>query len=418
VSLRTRLALFIAVAVAVALLAQGGLGYLDFRTTVLHDVDRDARQEAERLARRLAPGVDDDHPAPDDGSAPVPARVLRGGRVLRALGGPFPAGEQLGDWRLARVALGGWGEGAVLEVAVPMREYQRGLRAYQQTVVVTTTGLALLGAVVAWLLSRGALRPLEGMIGVTGRVAVSGDLRARVPEAGAGELARLGASFNVMMARLEGFRQREAEFTRHASHELRTPLAAMKAQLDANHAGWVTDAEALAAARAQVERMTRLTEALLLLAREDRLEMRTFDLARLAADAAARHGARYAGPAALPFSGTPPLLTRALENLLENAGKYAPGAPVNVTVARSDAGVELHVVDAGPGVSGAELARLGEAFYRAPGTRSPGHGLGLAVVRRVAQAHGGTLRVEAAAPHGLAVILTLPRPTPPAVAGS
>lgn len=413
-SLRARLTLFIALAVALALLAQGALGYLDFRTTVLHDVDRDARQEAERLARRLSPGSGDEHPAPDDGSAPVPARVLRGGRVLRALGGPFPAGAQLGDWRLARVALTGWGEGAVLEVAVPMREYQRGLRAYQQTVAVTTTALALLGAVVAWLLSRGALRPLEGLIGVTERVAASGDLRTRVPEVGAGELARLGASFNVMMARLEGFRQREAEFTRHASHELRTPLAAMKAQLDANHAGWVTDAEALAAARAQVERMTRLTEALLLLAREDRVEVQAFDLAGLVAATAAQHGAPYSGPAALPFRGDPALLARALENLLENVGRYAPGAPVAVRLELESGQVALSVEDRGPGVPEDAAARLGEAFYRVPGTRSAGSGLGLAVVRRVAQVHGGEARTRPAAPHGLTVTLVLPYPLPEA----
>lgn len=408
-SLRTRLALFIAVAVAVALLAQGGLGYLDFRTTVLHDVDRDARQEAEQLARRLASGSGDDHAAPDDGTAALPARVLRSGRVVRVLGSPFPSGPALENWRVGRVPLRGWGEGAVLEVAVPMREYQRGLRAYQQTVAVTTTGLALLGAVVAWLLSRGALRPLEGMIGVTGRVAVSGDLRTRVPEAGAGELARLGASFNVMMARLEGFRRREAEFTRHASHELRTPLAAMKAQLDANRSGWVTDAEALAAARAQVERMTRLTEALLLLAREDRLEMRTFDLAGQAAEAAAQHGAAYTGPAELAFLGNPALLARALENLLENAGRYAPGAPVAVRLEVGDAQVALNVVDRGPGVPEAAAARLGEAFYRVPGTRGAGSGLGLAVVRRVAEAHGGMVRARRAAPQGLEVTVILPR---------
>jgi len=98
------------------------------------------------------------------------------------------------------------------------------------------------------------------------------------------------------------------------------------------------------------------------------------------------------------------LLERALENLLENAGKYAPGE-VMVTLTSSESRVSIRVQDRGPGLRGEALHRASEAFYRAPGTRGPGSGLGLAVVSRIMGAHGGTLRLENRDGGGLCVIL-------------
>lgn len=241
------------------------------------------------------------------------------------------------------------------------------------------------------------------------QVTASGDLSARVPEpGGGGELARLGHTFNSMLTRLQAFRQRETEFTRHASHELRTPLTALRAHPDANKQGWVTDAEVLRTADVQVERLTRLTSALLLLSRENRVLKTTFDLGARVRSVTEYHDAAYRGPDSLRWTGNETLITQALENLLRNAQRHAPSAKVTVTLNVQDGQLQLAVEDNGAGVPAEALCHLGEPFYRAPGTVVSGSGLGLAVVRRIAEVHGGQLLISAAPPHGLRVALNFP----------
>ncbi|HEX2864853.1 MAG TPA: HAMP domain-containing sensor histidine kinase, partial [Deinococcales bacterium] len=210
--------------------------------------------------------------------------------------------------------------------------------------------------------------------------------------------------------------KRETDFTRYASHELRTPLTAMRAQLDALENGWETPEEALPEVRAQVTRMTDLTGALLLLAREGETNRAPADLAEVVRSAAARAGAAYRGPERLPADLDPVLVTRALENLLENAARYAPGQAPSVTLSAGESSARVTVEDRGPGVPPEVLGRLSEAFYRVPGRPVPGNGLGLAVARRIAEAHGGGLSFENAAPSGLRATLSLerfaPRPAP------
>ena len=122
-----------------------------------------------------------------------------------------------------------------------------------------------------------------------------------------------------------------------------------------------------------------------------------------------QHGTDFHGPASLMFLGNETLITQALDNLLRNAHRHAPGAPVRVVLAQTDHAVQLSVADDGPGVSSEELTHLGEAFYRAAGVTVSGSGLGLAVVQRVAEAHGGQVRFGRAEPHGLSVTVTLPQ---------
>jgi signal transduction histidine kinase len=268
--------------------------------------------------------------------------------------------------------------------------------------------MSVVGAAVALLLSRSALRPLAHVLEIAEQVTASGDLSARVPEPrGGSEVARLGHTFNAMLTRLSAFRERETEFTRHASHELRTPITAMRAQLDANKHGWVTDAEVLQTASEQVDRLSRLTSALLLLSRENRTDLAHFDLAGCVTKMAEQHGADYRGPVSLMVLGNETLITQALENLLRNAHRHAPGSQVRVVLAETGRSVQLSVTDDGPGVSPEDLAHLGEAFYRAAGITVPGSGLGLAVVQRVAEVHGGQVRFALVEPHGLSVTMTM-----------
>jgi signal transduction histidine kinase len=415
VSLRTRLAVFIALMVALALIAQGALGYVRFERLALAETDRDLAVFMHGVTERLARGEElHDQPFLEPRQNPnLRARLMRGSTILASFGPAFPVDIQPGDpgarnvgeWRVICTELG---PGLRLEGALSTRERRQSADRYFNSLVLTVPLFAALGALVAWFVASQALSPLENMIRTASDVAQSGDLTRRVPDGSKrSELGRLSGAFNRMLERLQGFRAREASFVRYASHELRTPLTAMHAQLDAERQGWVTPAEAISAARDQVERMIRLSGALLVLAREGRTETVPLDLARLARETAVRHTATYAGPDTFDYRGNPELLERALENLLDNAAKYAPGANVLVRLEPQAHTANLIVEDDGPGLSAETLERVREAFYRAPGTRVSGSGLGLAVVEHVAEAHSGTLRLENIAPHGLRAVLKL-----------
>ena len=409
-SLHARLAWLIAATVTLALLAQGLFGYLEFQRSALHDVNTDLNAYLATLAHDRAEG---ESPRTIQSESGIRARLVRDGRTVQEYGGAFPATlDPDGDthWIVRRVGVPDLGRGAVLEASLPLHAYNQGLNAYLRTVFLSVTVMSVLGAAVALLLSRSALRPLAHVLELAEQVTESGDLTVRVPEPrGSGEVARLGHTFNAMLSRLSAFRDRETEFTRHASHELRTPLTAMRAQLDANKHGWVTDAEVLQTADEQVERLSRLTSALLLLSRENRTDVAHFDLAGRVRTMTEQHGTDFQGPASLMFLGNETLITQALENLLRNAHRHAPGAQVRVVLVQIDHTVQLSVADDGPGVSSEELAHLGEAFYRAAGVTVSGSGLGLAVVQRVAEVHGGQVGFGLVEPHGLSVTMMLPQ---------
>jgi signal transduction histidine kinase len=416
VTLRTRLAVFIALVVALALIAQGTLGYVRFERLAIAETDRDLAVFLHGVTEGLLRGQEmGDQAAIQEprGNPNLRARLVRGNVVVANIGPTFPVElkpgppgtRNIGDWRVMCIELD---SGLRLEGAISTRERLQGTQRYLSSLLLTVPLFAALGALMAWFVAARALAPLEGMIRTASRVAESGDLTARVPHGSkSSELGRLSGAFNRMLERLQGFRAREASFVRYASHELRTPLTAMHAQLDAERQGWVTPTEALEAARDQVERMTRLSGALLVLAREGRTETVPLDLARMAKDIAKRRGATYAGPDALDYRGNPDLLERALENLLDNAAKYAPGSNVTIRLEPHARTADLIIEDDGPGLPADALERVREAFYRAPGTRVSGSGLGLAVVEHVAEAHGGTLTLENVDPHGLRAVLQL-----------
>jgi signal transduction histidine kinase len=340
-------------------------------------------------------------------------RLLQDELPIRTFGDAFPTDIQIPKQSLATVGI--WrtisqefSNGLTIQAVINLADQQRGVRNYLQSMFLTVPLFAGLGALAAWLFSAAALKPLENLIGTTQHVADSGDLTQRVPHRqGKGELERLTRTFNQMLERLQGFREREIGFTRTAAHEFRTPLTAMRAQLDAQREGWATADEALDTARDQVERMTKLSQALLVLAREGRAELSSIDLAKIAQVIAQTRGASYIGLESLPFQGNQILLERALENLLENAIKHAPDSEITVKLETNTNKVLLSVTDNGTGIKPAALERASEAFYRAPGTKAYGSGLGLAVVENIMKAHGGRLLLENVVPHGLKVTLEL-----------
>ncbi len=411
-TLRLRLALFIAVAVVLTLTVQAFLGYAALEQTTARFLDRDLEQYVEVLAQKASSAEDEEFLVQAGKDYAVRSRLLRGKSVLYAGGGPFPealgsvldAPHSVGSWRVAAQELAQLGAGTRLEVAVSSKSFAVQTLEYRNRALITALTLALFAALSALWLSRRALAPLAQFAHTARTVADSGDLSPKMPAGGGAELRELAETLNHMLFQLEGFRQRETEFARHAAHELRTPLSALQLHLDAEAAGLYTPSEALEETRIQVERMKGLTEALLLLAREDQVLLEWLDLAHLCERVAQRVGVPYCGPLSLELEGNAVLLEQGLENLLENARKYAPHQ-VEVTLERLDAWVRFSVQDRGPGLSHDALERATEAFYRAPGTRGPGSGLGLAVVRRIAQAHGGWLILENRDAGGLKVTL-------------
>lgn len=408
--LSVRLALLIALTVTGALLAQGFLGFLTFRQTAGAAVRSDLTTYLAALAHDRAEG---DAPTYLPNENGIRARLIKGGHVLQEYGGSFPvAATQLRNdqWLTQQLAVPDLGAGTILQASIPLRAYHQSLAAYLETVVFSVAVMSLLGVMVALLVSRGALRPLGELLRAAERVSHSGRLDERVAEPrDNGEIARLSRTFNAMLERLAAFRQRETEFVRHAAHEFRTPLAALRAQIDANAQDWISDAELIGTVDRQVERLTALTGALLLLSRENAAEREVFDLAALSCALAQQHGAAYVGPAQFQFYGSSALLTQVLTNLFGNVEKYAPGAEATVTLSQTPQDVVLTVSDAGPGVPLQTLPHLMQAFYRVPGTREVGSGLGLAVVQRIVEVHGGTAQLLPTLPHGLSVQLRLPR---------
>jgi len=287
------------------------------------------------------------------------------------------------------------------------REWQRGVG-----LVVLLMLLFVAIAAGAYPVVRRLTRRLEALkIGVE-RFG-GGDLGQRVEVSGRDEVAAVATSFNQAAAKVEALLRSHQSLLANASHELRSPLARMKmavAMLD----------DAPAERREQLKReihtnvaeLDALVEEVLLASRLDApqsLEQHErVDLLALAAEEAARVDAALQG-VPLAVQGDEKLLRRALRNLLENARRYG-GGEVTLQIEAGAGCALLRVCDRGPGVPEASRERIFEAFYRLPGhaEKAGGVGLGLSLVRQIAERHGGSVRCEAHAGGGSCFVLALP----------
>jgi two-component system sensor histidine kinase MprB len=307
------------------------------------------------------------------------------------------------------------GGGAVISV-YPLGPTQHALAHIRFWILlVSGIGIAVAAALAAFVASA-ALRPVRRLTAAAENVAATGDLTERVEARGSDELARLASRFNGMLAALEESVGRQRRLVADASHELRTPLTAARTNVDLLREGKLPEEEgrrALDEASIELNALTTLVSDLVELARGEERKLRVEDvqLDELVEGVVERAKSR-APNSTFVTSLTPTkvrvdpvLLERAVSNLLDNAVKYSPeGAPIEVIVRDGD----VIVADHGPGVADEDIPRIFDRFYRAAASRSkPGAGLGLAIVREAAEAHGGHASVESSS-GGARFKLTLP----------
>lgn len=247
-----------------------------------------------------------------------------------------------------------------------------------------------------------------------------GALQRRVAVQGHDEVAALAASFNAAAARIEALVRAQQRLLANASHELRSPLARLKLALELLDA--TEEAETRARHRAEIQRslaeLDALVDEVLLAARLEttpNLARQPQELLALVAEEAAWFDAEVSG-APVTVQGDERLLRRAVRNLLDNARRYAPEQPPQVRVQRGAAGqAQVWVCDRGPGVPADARERIFEPFFRLPGHAEArgGVGLGLALVRQIAQLHGGHVHCEEHRGGGSCFVLSLPADDPP-----
>jgi heavy metal sensor kinase len=279
-----------------------------------------------------------------------------------------------------------------------------------------------------WWLARRSLRPIGRLTGDAGRIGIE-RLSERLPvPATRDEVARLAATLNTMLERIEAGVDEQRRLVADASHELRTPLAAMRAELGVSlHADDLDPQarEVLVSTLEEVDRLSRTVDGLLTLARADQgalyLRVGEVDLADVARDTAERFGALASArgvtvaceldPA--PGSGDPAWLAQAVGNLLDNAVEFSP-AGGTVLLATCCAGDEalVRVLDAGPGIPEEAREQIFDRFRRLDASRTRatgGSGIGLSIVREVARAHGGRVWAEPGPGGGSRFTLAVPR---------
>ena len=451
--IRLRLTLPFALAMAVVLAAMGFFVYVRVGRALLTSIDQNLRAQAGESAGHLEHGrslLD------RDAASGVTAAqlVAPDGRVLESVPAKLPslssaatrAGVRDGksvwwstkirgrrdEWRLLAVPARAKGSGAVLVVAQTLAPREDALHRLARELVLGGPAALALAILAGYLLAAAALRPVEAMRRRAAAItATTPGTRLPVPS-GRDEISKLAETLNDMLKRLEAAFEHERRFVADASHELRTPLALLRTELELALRRPRSHGEleqALRSAAEETERLTRLAEELLLIARSDQgeLPVRRERLSALAvleevASRYQRHARERGRSIAVaketdaPVEADPARLEQALGNLIDNALAYGNGV-VELFVHPNGDGIELHVVDAGPGFPAEFVARAFDRFSRADEARSPGGaGLGLAIVELIARAHGGRAAVANRDGHGADAWITLPRaPEPPIV---
>jgi signal transduction histidine kinase len=290
---------------------------------------------------------------------------------------------------------------------------------FARLLVIGVPFLLVLAGGTVWLVVGRALRPVEQIRGAVTAI-TSADLSQRVPEPGTDdEIGRLARTMNDMLARLEDAAARQRRFVADASHELRSPLTAIRTGLEVglshpDRAPWPQIARR---AVRQAQRLEQLIAQLLVLAKADAYQLaarhQPVDLAALLADLAATPAPGISIELSVPpgttTAGNPEDLSRMFRNLLDNAVRYARRR-VLITAATRPDGTIVEIADDGPGIPASERERVFGRFVRLDASReqaSGSAGLGLAIAREIASAHGATIVLTEAADGGTRAVVTM-----------
>jgi signal transduction histidine kinase len=282
-------------------------------------------------------------------------------------------------------------------------------------------GLATLfvGSLLAWWVAEGVLRPVRVVTDTAAAISTS-ELTRRIEVQGRDEISRLAATFNEMLDRLEEAFRIQRQFVDDAGHELRTPITIIRGHLEVSEDDPEERLKTNALVIDELDRMNRIVNDLLLLAKArqpDFLDLATVDLSSLTEDLHAK--ATALGPRAWEIDeigrgmvvADRQRLTQAVMQLAQNATEHtAPGSEIALGSAVAGGHASLWVRDSGTGIPGEDQERIFQRFARTGNGRrsSAGAGLGLAIVRAIAEAHHGTVEVDSHAGVGATFTVVIP----------
>jgi two-component system OmpR family sensor kinase len=451
VPIRLRVTAAIAVVMALVLAASGWFLYDRLSSHLATSLDRELQVRSEDLGTLVShPGASI---AADTGGRLIEhgenyAQLVEGGRVVDATtplgkapvlrpeqlrasaGGPLFAdlgpvpGLNDPSRVLARPVEHG-GRRVVLIVGATRQDDIETLASFRNELLIAGPVALLLASLAGYLVAGLALRPVETMRSRAAQISAEKPGERLPVPATNDELERLGTTLNDMLTRLEDALQRERDFVADAGHELRTPLALLRTELELalRHADSPEELrEAVRTSVQEVDRLAQLAEDLLLIARSERgrlpLSVQPLDADELLTSVVNRFRWRadeseralvHDVPAGASVHGDRLRLEQALGNLVDNALRHG-GGRVTLRAATLNGRVELHVEDEGCGFPPAFLEHAFERFSRADPARSgSGAGLGLSIVRLIAEAHGGSAEAANARSGGADVWLVVPR---------
>jgi signal transduction histidine kinase len=363
-----------------------------------------------------------------DGTVLAATRNLAGLPALYTLarGSATPVRQRAAD-RVLPSDLSVYGEhvtsgGQVVTIITTTGTYLRSQinQTFARLLVIGVPFLLVLAGGTVWLVVGRALRPVEQIRGAVTAITLA-DLSQRVPEPGTGdEIGRLARTMNDMLARLDDSAARQRRFVADASHELRSPLTAIRTGLEVglSHPDRAPWPEIARRAVRQSQRLEHLIAELLVLAKADAQQVaarrQPVDLAALLAglrDATPAPGISIdlSVPPGTATAGNPEDLSRMFRNLLDNAVRYARHR-VLITAAGGPDGVVVEIADDGPGIPAEERERVFGRFVRLDASReqaSGSAGLGLAIAREIAAAHGAAIVLTEAPGGGTRAVVTL-----------
>lgn len=419
-SLRLKLMLALIVLAVGATLAIGVASYSSTRSELQETVDRSLDSAASRLDGLIIPPIPGRPARPGSFEQIIVQRLSRDGQIVEAPeSGELPVtsadlevatssdpnaasrhnveidGE---TFRVLTVRLGNGG--GALMLARSLREVEQSLESILRSTLWAVVVVAIVSALIGWLIARQVTRRLTRLTVAAALVASSGRLDVEVPVDGADESGKLGRAFAGMLQSLQRSKREQHQLVQDASHELRTPLTSLRTNVAVLQRGFEqlppeAREQLLADLDSETRELSDLVNELVELATEARDDeplqpTRLVDVVDRAAERARRRFNREVevrADASL-IDGRPGALERAVQNLIDNACKFAPNGAIEVTVLDGSVTVRDH----GPGLDEADLPHLFDRFYRSVQMRGmPGSGLGLAIVKSVAEAHGGSV---------------------------